>query len=260
MPYFGGGSGGSGSGSSDHRVLSGRSDANQHPATSVSVSPITLIGASATTVQAALATLAEKSGASEISPIAAVAIEAGKVVALRSDGSIEPADHNTPAHWSRLAGVMIEAVAAGETARVQVDGLMRDAGWSWEPGAPVFVGSAGNLTQTPPTTGFVQHIGFSVGSDTVLVQVEIPTESEGSGSDAGEDETFSDRVAQLDSLDYASVADALPVDEPSTADSGFAVEGGVAVRDGSTGLGELLALSFAAGEDGLPEMTSESGA
>ncbi len=164
--------GGGGTGTNDHRLLTGRSDANQHPAASVSVAPIALIGADADTVQAALARLAERSGSEEISPVAAVAIGGFKAVALRTDGAVEPADHDNPAHLSRVAGVTLAAAEAGAPARVCVDGPVRFDGWVWTPGAPVFVGKNGDLTQTPPATGFVQHVGFAVGRDTVLIQIE----------------------------------------------------------------------------------------
>ena len=112
MPYYGGGSGGAGDGVTDHQLLSGRSAGNQHPATAVSVSPMELLGAEPTTVQSALAALAEKSGATVITAIAGVAIDDRSVVAFRSDDQVEPADHDNAAHQSRLAGIALESAPA----------------------------------------------------------------------------------------------------------------------------------------------------
>ena len=65
-------------------------------------------------------------------------------------------------------------MAAGNAARVSVNGLVRSGGWNWTPGAPVFAGKNGELTQTPPVTGFVQQIGIATGADALLVRLGIP--------------------------------------------------------------------------------------
>ena len=172
MPYYGGGSGTGGGGTNDHRLLAGRSDVNQHPATAVSVTAIGPLGSNPVTVQAALEALAETGGWTETNPTAAIAIGAYKAVAFRSDGQIEPADHDNPAHPSRLAGITLASVTAGAEARVCAMGAVKFGGWSWIPGAPVFIGTNGDMAQAPPETGFVQHIGFALGRDALLVQIE----------------------------------------------------------------------------------------
>ncbi len=174
MSYYGGGGA---AGVSDHRLLSGRADAGQHPAAAVSFDPAPLagmVGGDLATVQHALEALARRGGAEEIAPVAAVALGGFKAVAFRDDGRVEPADHDHPAHVSRLAGVTLAAAEADTEARVCLDGPVRFNGWSWTPGAPVFVGRSGALTQTPPKTGFVRHIGFASGRDSLLVRLEPP--------------------------------------------------------------------------------------
>lgn len=171
MSYYGGGGGGGG-GVTDHRLLAGRSEPGQHPAEAIDVSPITVIGADAVTVQSALERLAERSGTEAVRAVAAVAVGFGKAVAFREDGRIEPADHDTPSHCSRLAGVTLASATAGTEARVCVDGPVQCPGRTWIPGAPMFVGRKGDLTQTPPATGFVQHLGFALGRDSLLVQAK----------------------------------------------------------------------------------------
>jgi len=173
MPYYGVVSGdGGGGGTNDHRLLAGRSDANQHPAAAVAIAPIATLGTE--TVQGALEALAERGGAEEITPVAAVAVGAYKAAAFRANGQIEPASHDNPAHLSRLAGITLTSAAAGAVARVSVNGLVRFNGWAWTPGAPVFVGKNGDLTEMPPVTGFVQQIGIATGADALLVGVGIP--------------------------------------------------------------------------------------
>jgi len=173
MAYYGGSCGGhGGGGTTDHRLLFGRSEANQHPADAVSIATIGPLGVDAKTVQGALEALAERDGSREIRPFAAVAVGIYKAVAFRADGAVEPADHETPAHCSRLAGVTLASAATGAEARVCAEGPVQFNGWNWTPGAPVFVGRAGDLIQIPPETGFVQHIGFALGRDSLLIQIE----------------------------------------------------------------------------------------
>ena len=171
MPYYGGGGGSGGGGTSDHRILAGRSDANQHPAAAVSVTTIGPLGTGAGTVQRALEMLADRNDAEEIAVSAAVAIGIGKAVAFRQDGTVEPADHDNPAHLSRLAGITLASASAGTAARVRACGSVQFDGWNWTPGAPVFVGRNGDLTQTPPATGFVQSVGMALGRDVLWVHI-----------------------------------------------------------------------------------------
>ncbi len=170
MPYYGV-VGGGGDGTNDHRLLTGRADAGQHPAAAIAVAPIGALGADAATVQEALAALAERGGAGEIAPVAAVAVGGFKAVAFRPDGTIEPADHDNPAHFGRLAGVTLAPAAAGAAARVSVNGLVRFNGWNWTPGAAVFAGKNGGLARTPPATGFAQPLGHAVAADAVQVRI-----------------------------------------------------------------------------------------
>jgi len=176
MPYYGTGSsgGGEGGGTNDHRLLGGRSDANQHPAAAISVTTIGPLGAGAGNVQQALETLAETGGWTEINPTAAVPIGAFKAVAFRPDGLLEPADHDNAVHPSRLAGVTLASAISGTAARVCAGGLARFNGWTWTPGASVFVGRNGDLTQTVPVTGFAQPIGNALGPDAIQVRIGQP--------------------------------------------------------------------------------------
>ncbi len=173
MSYYGGG--GATTGVSDHRLLSGRADANQHPATAVSVDAtrmIDLVGASTASLQTVLEAIAGRSGAQEVAPVAATAIGAYRAVAFRADDTVELADHESADHVARLAGITTVSSVEGGAVRVCVDGTVRFDGWNWLPGAPVYVGRAGEHSQIPPASGFIQHIGFAIGRDAILVQVE----------------------------------------------------------------------------------------
>ena len=170
MPYtFIGGSGGT----SDHRLLAGRRDANQHPASAIAVEAAPEAGIPETgNLQGVLERMAG-AGEQNLTAVAAVAVGAFKAVAFRPDGKIEPADHANPAHLSRVVGIAAASSAAGTPAIVRVSGLLSFSDWSWAPGLPVYVGVDGGLTQTPPATGFVQQIGIATGADALLAGLGI---------------------------------------------------------------------------------------
>ena len=177
MPYYGltGGTG-DGGGTNDHRLLAGRQDANQHPASAIAVEAAPSAGIpEAGSLQNILERMAPgaDSGERDISAIAAVAIGAYRAVAFRADGRLEPANHDNPAHLGRVAGITAASAAAGESAKARVSGILSFNGWNWSPGRPVYVGAGGGLTQTPPATGFVQQIGVAAGADALLVGLGI---------------------------------------------------------------------------------------
>jgi hypothetical protein len=71
------------------------------------------------------------------------------------------ADYSNSAHRGLVRGITTGAIASGETARVQVYGPLREPGWSWTAGLPIYVGSNGALTQFAPTSGWLQQIAVA---------------------------------------------------------------------------------------------------
>ncbi len=82
----------------------------------------------------------------------AVAVVAGEAV---------HADKGTPIHRGLVRGVTTGAANDGDVARVQVYGPMREPSWAWTPGLPIYVGTAGALTQSVPTSGWLQQIAVA---------------------------------------------------------------------------------------------------
>lgn len=62
---------------------------------------------------------------------------------------------------SKYAGVTKTSVVLGSTVKVTQSGLMTDAGWTWTPNVPIFVGANGVLTQTAPALP-IRRIGYAV--------------------------------------------------------------------------------------------------
>ena len=105
-------------------------------------------------------------GATPLSGHSAVAVDAG--------GMLIKADCTNPAHQGAVLGLLANAYSPGDQAVVQTDLTLEHAGWTWAPG-PVFVGTAGQLTQTPPVGAvFSQVVAHALSPTLVLVDVQPP--------------------------------------------------------------------------------------
>ena len=89
----------------------------------------------------------------------------GGCLVLSSDGSWDDADKSAAA----TVGCLALAVDSGTgTKTLLLRGFLTDTGWSWTPGAQLYVGDDGALTATiPATTEFVQVVGYALSTTTV---------------------------------------------------------------------------------------------
>lgn len=78
--------------------------------------------------------------------------------------------HATPSLLDKLAGISTGAASLGDTANLQRSGLMTEPSWTWTPDAPVFVGAAGVLTQTPPS-GTARRIAWAISATEINVDL-----------------------------------------------------------------------------------------
>lgn len=105
-------------------------------------------------------------GATPLSGHSAVAVDAG--------GMLIKADCTNPAHQGAVLGLLANAYSPGDQAVVQTDLTLEHSGWTWTPG-PVFVGTAGQLTQTLPLGAvFSQVVAHALSPTLVLVDVQPP--------------------------------------------------------------------------------------
>ena len=105
-------------------------------------------------------------GATPLSGHSAVAVDAG--------GMLIKADCTNPAHQGAVLGLLANAYSPGDQAVVQTAFTLEHAGWTWTPG-PVFVGTAGQLTQTLPVGAvFSQVVAHALSPTLVLVDVQPP--------------------------------------------------------------------------------------
>lgn len=106
--------------------------------------------------------------------VASGALSALRLVIVNESGQLAYADAATVSHAFRLVGLLPSAVVLGESIAVLTDGLISDSGWNWTLGSPIFVGSNGTLTQTPPETGFLQQVAVPVSATQIDFEIQEP--------------------------------------------------------------------------------------
>lgn len=105
-------------------------------------------------------------GASPLSGHSAVAVD--------SAGLLIKADCTNPSHQGAVLGLLANAYSPGDQAVVQTAFTLEHSGWAWVPG-PVFVGTAGQLTQSLPGGAvFSQSVAQALSATRVLVDVQPP--------------------------------------------------------------------------------------
>lgn len=84
-----------------------------------------------------------------------------RVVVSNGDGTVSYADATNLDHIGRVFGLTVTAANNGEMLDIKRNGPVDFNGWNWDTDLPVYLGTTGLLTQTVPTTGFSQIVGFA---------------------------------------------------------------------------------------------------
>ena len=89
----------------------------------------------------------------------------GKVYQAQADGSQQP-----------CIGLAVAAADTDEDVRIQREGAITNAGWSWTIGGAVYLSAStpGGLTQTP-TAPDRQYVGYALTATTLVIERELPT-------------------------------------------------------------------------------------
>jgi hypothetical protein len=90
-----------------------------------------------------------------------------KALMLAPDGTAIYADPSADDYV--FAGVSLGAAAQGAQIGAMTSGLVSEPSWSWSALQPVYVASAGALSQTAPTTGLFHLLGFAATETSILV-------------------------------------------------------------------------------------------
>jgi hypothetical protein len=112
---------------------------------------------------------------SNLTYIAGGAIGGHRFVALDGD-ELRYAGNDAIEDASLTLGLSLNAAASGGDVEVQFSGPVFNAGWSWSPGLPVYLGTNGQLTQTPPAAPavFALTVGHALAADTLNLRIGDP--------------------------------------------------------------------------------------
>ena len=105
---------------------------------------------------------------------ASINLSALRAVILDNAGQFAYADSGTPSHAYRVAGILPYAIPQGAEGVAYRLGEISDAVWSWTRGSPIFLGTNGQLTQTPPATGILLVLAQPVSATTINLQPPSP--------------------------------------------------------------------------------------
>jgi hypothetical protein len=110
---------------------------------------------------------------STVTLLASGAISGHRVVVADATGVAAYADATNPAHSGRVVGITLGAAADGDPVTVAVGGDIEEPSWTWSAG-PLYLGTAGGLTQSAPTSGFVQVLGVALSPTRIVVEPSQP--------------------------------------------------------------------------------------
>lgn len=111
-------------------------------------------------------------GATTMTVVAAQNITAFKVVGLNPSGQAYLVDSSVLADQYVVAGISMFAANVGEPLDIITDGLL-PTGSLWVVG-PKFLGTAGILTDTPPTSGFYLQVASAPTTSELIVRPQTP--------------------------------------------------------------------------------------
>lgn len=113
------------------------------------------------------------SGTNRFLRTAAVIVSGHRIVVARADGAVEYADNTLSlrrAPWlttrAALANDIVEVLALGE---------LIEPSWAWIPGEPLYLGSNGLMTQTPPLApAFLLELGVALTPTSIFYDPKMP--------------------------------------------------------------------------------------
>jgi len=99
-------------------------------------------------------------------------ISALRVIRISALGKAIYASSAVALDISTAIGVSITSAITGNNVMIVTNGEIEDLTWNWIPSAPIFLGVDGVLTQTPPTSGFLQIVGNAETSTKMKVNIQ----------------------------------------------------------------------------------------
>ena len=128
-------------------------------------------------LQTAIAGMDESSLTMELTAATNLAI--GDAVYIDANGKLAKAAHNSTRDIATVAGLILEAVTANNTAKLIFTGKINVAGWSQgnlTPGARYFLNGSGTISATAPSSAnqYVVLVGEALDANTFALNIDVP--------------------------------------------------------------------------------------
>lgn len=111
---------------------------------------------------------------SVLTKTASAAIGGHRVVVASGADGVLVADLSDASHLHRVIGITEGAAGLGDSIDVRYAGEMTEGSWSWTPDAPIYVGAAGVLTQTPPLGAWLRIVAVAISATRIVVGLREP--------------------------------------------------------------------------------------
>ncbi len=98
-------------------------------------------------------------------------LSAYRIVYSSLDGSIYAASNNDLMTAQSVHGITTQAGNSGEDVSVTTEGVVTNSGWAWSGNQNLYLGVAGVVTDTPPTSGFILRVGYATGAQSMYVDI-----------------------------------------------------------------------------------------
>jgi len=99
----------------------------------------------------------------------------GHRVVVSIGGEIFYADATNDAHRGHVLGLTLNAASAGGTVQIRSSGEVLEPSWTWTVDDPVYLGTNGVMTQTPPTApSWLQIVGFATATNRLFLDFLPP--------------------------------------------------------------------------------------
>lgn len=109
----------------------------------------------------------------EIEIIAGEYVAKNKVVSLNADGKAYTANSDNPDSSQFTLGIATNAANANQNIIIRRLGQYEDSQLNFTQGRePIFFNNVGDLTLTAPTSGFVQIVGFTTSTNSMIVNIQ----------------------------------------------------------------------------------------
>lgn len=113
-------------------------------------------------------------GTQYLSKLAGADLSGHRMVVLDAAGKAVYADNTTMTHVNKVLGMTVGSAVTDVAIDILRWGELEEPSWSWTLDTPIFLSTNGLLTQTPPSTGFSQIIGFPVSATKAYISLREP--------------------------------------------------------------------------------------